>query len=235
MLDPREKVPSVLKISASDKPARPAKPQQQRAETPQETKKQRQNRKKAEEAKLQREAEEKERQVLLEQQRRTARIARGEPAKNGLQPSKAPANNAWASGRPEITPAANGLLDTYEPESAKPHGNTAPSNGAAPGGANGWANGLSEEEQVKMALEDTAWETVPKGKKQRKTKAAEEVTESPDTKPTIQEPVPVKSASVEEKVPAKKAENKSPLMSGFEALENIPTNSHPLDSEWGVV
>jgi len=231
MLDSRERVPSVLKISGSEKPARTGKPQQQRAETPQETKKQRQNRKKVEEAKQQREADEEERQVLLKQQRRTARIARGEPAKNGLQPTKAPATSAWASGNPikEAAPATNGqLLDTYEPEPAsKPQGSP---------GANGWANGLSEEEQLKMALEDTAWETVPKGKKQRKTKAAEEVTDVADTKPTPQEPAPVKQTPA----PAAKAENKAksenkPAFSGFEVLESIPDVSHPQDSEWGVV
>ncbi|KAF2271406.1 uncharacterized protein EI97DRAFT_446639 [Westerdykella ornata] len=221
MLAPGPAAPAVLKINPSEKPAKPSKPQQQRTETPHETKKQRQNRRKNEEAKLQREADEKKRQVLLENQRRTAREARGEPAKNGVLSSKTPATNAWASGRPASTVTAP-LLDTFEPEANS-------TSASSEAGANGqdWANGLSEEAQLKMALEDSAWETVPKGKKQRKPKAAEDSTSEKGTVSPPVEAVPVKRA------PAPKVENKVP-QSRYDLL-GAPDVAHPLDSDWGVV
>lgn len=235
MLESSSNAPSVLKINASDKSARSNKPQQQRSEVPQETKKQRQNRKKAEEAKQQREADEKARQALLEQQRRTARIARGEPAKNGLQSSKAPATNAWDTGRPAsvVEAAANSsgpLLDTFDPDASSgpsSGGGVTPSTSNL-GESHEWANGLSEEEQLRLALEDSAWETVPKGKKQRKTKAVEESGDDQNVKVSTQEVAPAK------KTPVQPTENKAPP-SRYEALEQAPDVGHPMDSDWGVV
>lgn len=184
MLDPRSTSPSVLSIKPTEKPARPAKNQTPKPEVAQESKKQRQNRKKVEEAKAAREEEEKQRKALEERQRRTAREARGEPAKNGLQQSKPPATNAWtevpsrgAVQAPKSAPAGQ-LLDTFETPSN--------STGAAPVSAptNGTAkttpsfNGLpSEEEQLRLAMEDSAWTTVPKGGKTKRKTVNEEIAE----------------------------------------------------------
>lgn len=242
MLENKGSGPSVLRINASDKPARPNKPQQPRAETPQETKKQRQNRQKNEEAKRQREEAEKERQVLLEKQRRTAREARGEPAKNGI-PAKAPATNAWASGRPagavESAATQGQLLDTFDPEAVSTTSSSeAATNGTAPtpdslANSNDWTSGLTEQQQLQMALEDSAWETVPKGKKTRKPKAAEDAAEETTETPVAREPAPVKEA------PAKKAATKAPevkkTQSSYSVLDDLADVGHPLDSDWGVV
>lgn len=230
---------NVLRINPSEKAAGANKPQKQRSEAPQETKKQRQNRKKKEEEKQQREADEKERQVLLEQQRRTAREARGEPAKNGLQSTKPPAKSAWASDRPAsevlAPPQQNGqLLDTFDPDVASPAGpNGAGANGTAHN-ANGMTGDLTEEDQVRMAMEETSWETVPKGKKQKKTKPAEEASEEETGAASPQEAVPVKQAPVKQ-APVKKTENKQPQsMSRYDVL-SAPDVRHPMDSDWSVV
>jgi hypothetical protein len=234
MLESQGNAPSVLKINASDKPARSNKPQQQRSDVPQETKKQRQNRKKAEEAKHQREADEKARQALLEQQRRTARIARGEPAKNGLQPSKPPASNAWDSGRPASVAVAAAtstgpLLDTFDPEVSSNTSSAGVTYGVSGlGEGHDWMTGLSEEEQLRLALEDSAWETVPKGKKQRKNKVVEEGGEDQNAKVTVQEAAPAN------KTPVRPVENKAPP-SRYDVLEKAPDVRHPMDSDWGVV
>ncbi|KAF1356714.1 hypothetical protein BDV97DRAFT_278952, partial [Delphinella strobiligena] len=160
MLEPTATGPSVLRLTESSRPAKANKQRQQTAAQEADTKKQRQNRKKVEERQAQREAEEKERLVLLEQQRRTAREARGEPAKNGVPASKPPAVSAWAvkaAARATQPPAqeitggsgsagTSGLLDTFD----KP----------------------SEEEQMRIATklseDESGWNTVPKGKKQKK-------------------------------------------------------------------
>ena len=91
-----------------------------------ETKKQRQNRKKTEEAKLAREEADRVQKAKLEQQRRTARESRGEPAKNGVSISHAPVSNPWkeqnAAREAQISAVGNTgapaqLLDTFETES----------------------------------------------------------------------------------------------------------------------
>ncbi|KAF2018629.1 hypothetical protein BU24DRAFT_101042 [Aaosphaeria arxii CBS 175.79] len=243
MLESRGPAPGVMSIKASEKPARQNK-SQPRPETPQETKKQRQNRKKVEEAKAQREADEKQRQILLEQQRRTAREARGEPAKNGLQQAQIPDSNAWTTVRsggssaPAVAPVAaaqnGGLLDTFEPETAP----SAAKKTKAKTSTNGpQYNGLpSEEEQVRMAMEDSAWTTVAKPKKTRKTKAADdEGSDSGVAQEAASVPAPV-SAPVA--APVKKAAVKpeAPRQSSRYGLLAEPTNQgHELDSDWPVV
>ncbi|PSN72811.1 hypothetical protein BS50DRAFT_582439 [Corynespora cassiicola Philippines] len=242
MLEPKAAAPAILKIGASEKPAREPKQQQKRAETPTETKKQRQNKKKAEEAKAQREADEKQRQALLEKQRRTAREARGEPARNGVQPAKAPASNAWTTvGSSGAAPASanNGqLLDTFEQDVAST-AKTSATNGTAPTSnslpASGqWQNLPSEEEQLRLAMEESAWTTVPKGKKQqRKVKTGDDTAEEGSDSGVPQEAAPVKAAPAP--VPAKKAENSKPA-SRFEVLSQpVPNVGHPLDSDWPVL
>ena len=195
MLGERSVSPAVMSIKPSEKPAKSVKAQTQKAEVATESKKQRQNRKKAEEAKAAREEEEKARKALEEKQRRVAREARGEPAKNGLGQSKPPASNAWTEVSSKASrgavqppkPAPTGqLLDTFEAPAQTATTTTAPTNGAAKASAP--LNNLpSEEEQMRLAMEDSAWTTVPKGgKTKRKTvneELAEELGNVTETKP----------------------------------------------------
>jgi hypothetical protein len=181
-----------MSIKPSEKPAKSVKAQTQKAEVATESKKQRQNRKKVEEAKAAREEEEKARKALEEKQRRVAREARGEPAKNGLGQSKPPASNPWTEvpSRGAVQPpkpASTGqLLDTFESPVQTATKTTAPTSGAAKTSTP--LNSLpSEEEQMRLAMEDSAWTTVPKGgKTKRKTvneELAEELTNVTETKP----------------------------------------------------
>lgn len=197
MLGERAVSPSIMTIKPSEKPAKSVKAQTQKAEVAQETKKQRQNRKKAEEAKAAREEEEKQRKALEEKQRRVAREARGEPAKNGLQQGKPPAENAWTEVKsrgavqpPKSAPTAQ-LLDTFEAPAAKaaPAATAAPTNGKNTNSAP--YNSLpSEEEQLRLAMEESAWTTVPKGGKTKRKTVNEEIAEErDDINPVKSQPV----------------------------------------------
>jgi len=182
MLGERAASPAVMSIKPSEKPARSVKGQTQKAEVVQETKKQRQNRKKVEEAKAAREEEEKARKALEEKQRRVAREARGEPAKNGLGQSKPPASNPWTEvpSRGAVQPpkaASSGqLLDTFEAPVQTATKTAAPTNGAAKTAAP-VSTLPSEEEQMRLAMEDSAWTTVPKGGKPKRKTVNEELAE----------------------------------------------------------
>ncbi|EUC44586.1 hypothetical protein COCMIDRAFT_97851 [Bipolaris oryzae ATCC 44560] len=197
MLGERSVSPSVVSIKPSEKPAKSVKAQTQKAEVAQETKKQRQNRKKAEEAKAAREEEEKQRKALEEKQRRTAREARGEPAKNGQQ-SKPPASNPWtevpsrgAVQPPKSAPTGQ-LLDTFEAPTPAPAATApAPTNGKNT--TSGPYNSLpSEEEQLRLAMEDSAWTTVPKGGKTKRKTVNEELAEERDDINTVKASQPAK-------------------------------------------
>jgi len=240
MLGAQSATPSVLSIKSADKPARATKAQAPKAEAPSDSKKARQNRKKVEEAKAAREAEEKQRQVLLEKQRRTAREARGESAKNGLQAVKAPADNAWTTvGARAVQPPAPAptgqLLDTFDAASTA-SSSDAPTNGTAPTpdsvSNSGHNNGLSEEEQVKMAMEDTsAWETVPKGKKQKKKTVG---IEEEDGSATPQAAQPVKPVHIEKIVRPAMSENKKPS-SRYQILQEEFTAGADNADDWPVM
>jgi len=111
MLEPSAAGPSVLRLTGTD--AVKAKQNKTKAPEVVESKKQRQNRKKAEAAKAAREEDEKERKGLLEQQRRTARIAEGRAAKDGSSFVAAQQGNAWtAQDEPSANPIP--LLDTFD-------------------------------------------------------------------------------------------------------------------------
>ncbi|KAF2637985.1 hypothetical protein P280DRAFT_482419 [Massarina eburnea CBS 473.64] len=235
MLEP-EAPKTVLKISGSEKAARSAKPQQQRTESQTESKKQRQRQKKNEEAKAAREAAEEERKRLLEQQRRTARESRGEPARNGLVGAQAPASNAWKSSAPAVqAPAGGQLLDTIDNVEVA-------TNGKAPKGTASYANLPSEEDQLRMAMEDSAWTTVPKGRKKAQKPTASEGSDSgahqepvpaPAPAPAVKPVKPVKPVAATP-VPAKKENTKT--ASRFDILsERFPDVSDPRDSDWPVV
>jgi hypothetical protein len=239
MLGARSGSPSVLSIKPSEKAARSAKAQAPKPEVAQETKKQRQNKKKVEEAKAAREEDEKERKALEERQRRTAREARGEPAKNGLGQSKPPASNAWtevpsrgAVQAPKSAPATQ-LLDTFEAPSAAADKTpaAAPTNGTKPTTPS--FNGLpSEEEQLRLAMEDSAWTTVPKAGKQKRKTVNEEIADEQAEAGIIQTQQPSKPARPAQ---AMKAENKAPS-SRYQILaeEFTPKTGDDAD-DWAVM
>jgi len=185
MLEAPAKGPSVLRLTepAHPQPERQQKPKKAAPEP--ETKKQRQNRQKTEEKKAGREEAEKERRVLMEKQRRIAREAEGRPAKNGLG-SMPPTANAWSqpteaavptSSHTAKSPNANGsLLDTFDESSSKSvmRSAVADNNDSAEDRKN-WDQDIpSEEEQMRMLseMDDDGWNTVQKGGKATKKKAA---------------------------------------------------------------
>lgn len=226
MLEPAAAGPSVLRLTGSDKPTKANQPRQSQAQE-QETKKQRQNRKKVEERRLQREAEEKERQVLLENQRRTAREARGEPAKNGIPVSKPPTSSAWAADIANrvtqapavaVTGESAPLLDTFEQSAS---------------------NGAFEEDQLRLAKQisqdDSGWNTVPKGKKQQKKKApvvGSEDSNTSDAGSVVNAPIEKAAPLPKVTAPAPKAAVAS--TNGFSSLydSGYDAGSHPDDSQW---
>lgn len=230
MLDPKI-VPNVLKIGASEKPARPPKPQQTKSETQKQTKKQAQNAKKREAEKAARAEAEVERKQLQEQQLRTARLARGE-APGARYQSSQPASNAWNNtAAPAASKPAGGLLlDTLEAPSSA----TSATNGTAPTSGSTYNNLPSEEDQIAAAMADSAWTEVPKGKK-KKTKAEAAVGEGSDSgigSETAYAPVKATPA------PAPKKENKKETkpISRYEVLSQpINSFSDPRDSDWPVV
>ena len=180
MLEAPAPGPSILRVTAPATSAQPKKVKSQPTGEVQETKKQRQNRKKNELSKQAREEEEKARKIREEQQRRTARIAEGRAAKDGsaFMAAKNPSTSAWTAptamnGRKHIDAPVD-LLETYEPSSSN-------SASAVPAEAlyseseqvgSDWQKLLptlpSEEEQMRIAIEDSDnWETV-KSKEKRK-------------------------------------------------------------------
>ncbi|KNG51249.1 hypothetical protein DDE82_007445 [Stemphylium lycopersici] len=235
MLGERAASPAVMNIKPSEKPAKSVKAQTQKAEVAQETKKQRQNRKKVEEAKAAREEEEKARKALEEKQRRVAREARGEPAKNGLQQSKPPASNAWtevpsrgAVQPPKAAPTGQ-LLDTFDASATAP-ATKAPTNGKTSTSAP--YNGLpSEEEQLRLAMEDSAWTTVPKGGKPKRKTVNEELAEERDEVTTTKAPQSAKPVRPTEII----KENKNPS-SRYQILaeEFNPKTGDEID-DWAVM
>ncbi|KAI0171938.1 hypothetical protein GGR52DRAFT_447948 [Hypoxylon sp. FL1284] len=177
MLEPAPAGPSVLRLTEVDSVKKP-KERKQKAPEVVESKKQRQNRKKAEAAKAAREQDEKERKVLMEQQRRTARIAEGRAAKDGSA-FMANTRNAWndksANGDSTVQP-----LDTFEQqpktEAAKP---SAPGAPVTKEKSDPWVSGMpSEEEQMELLRQEDSWSEV-KTKKKGKKKDSSAETQAP--------------------------------------------------------
>lgn len=224
MLEPAAAGPSVIRLTGSSKPTKTNQSRQAPVQQ-EETKKQRQNRKKVEERRLEREAEEKERQVLLETQRRTAREARGEPAKNGI-PSQAPTSSAWAADVAKrvvqapavaVTGESAPLLDTFDQSAS------------------------NEEEQLRLAKQisqdDSGWNTVPKGKKQQKKKApvvGSEDSNTSDAGSVINAPIEKAAPLPKVTAPAPKAAVSS--TNGYSSLydSGYDAGSHPDDSQWAA-
>lgn len=239
---------SVLRLIGEEKPQK-SKPQQPSVET--ETKKQRQNRRKVEEKKALLQEQEKERQQLLEKQRRTAREARGEPAKNGLSGSVAPSMNAWSKpvqhsdlAEPLNDLTKQPLLDTFEHETTSTGSGKGQTNESPTPVSSVDDYGLpSEETQMEMIQEMNGWNEVPKTRRNKK-KTPTPV--SPPTKPGVKE---TKQKSYEavstsdliggpQGTTATSGAHK-PRFNGFAALEaatniDLGTQSHPDDSEWPV-
>lgn len=222
MLEPASAGPSVIRLTGSSKPTKANQPRQTPVQQ-EETKKQRQNRKKVEERRLEREAEEKDRQTLLETQRRTAREARGEPAKNGIPVSQPPpTSSSWAADvakrvvqAPAVAVSGESapLLDTFD----------------------------HEEDQLRLAKQisqdDSGWNTVPKGKKQQKKKAPVVGSEDSNTSDAgsvvnapIEKPAPLPKVTA----PAPKAAASS--TNGYSSLydSGYDAGSHPDDSQWAA-
>jgi hypothetical protein len=245
MLEAPAPGPAVLRLTEPVNPAPNKKPQQKQSAAPvQESKKQRQNRRKAEERKLQREEDEKERRVLLEKQLRTAREARGEPAKNGMQAAKAPTSNAWTTvggskkAAPQQASATTSapLLDTFDQDS-NTSGSNAPASGASATtmGTN-YAELPSEEEQTRWALADSGWSTVPAGRRGRK-KTANSSTgpdgaESSDAGQSHSE-----RTEVENTAPSVIPKKPSPAVdtNTIGGPSIFDPAGHPNDSDWAVV
>lgn len=224
MLEPAAAGPSVLRLTGSNKPAKANQPRQAPVQQ-EETKKQRQNRQKVEARRLEREAEEKERQTLLETQRRTAREARGEPAKNGI-PSQAPTSSAWAADIAKrvvqapavaVTGESAPLLDTFDQSAS------------------------NEEEQLRLAKQisqdDSGWATVPKGKKQQKKKApviGSEDSNTSDAGSVVNAPIEKPAPLPKVTAPAPKAAVSS--TNGYSSLydSGYDAGSHPDDSQWAA-
>lgn len=169
MLEAPAAGPSVIRITGEEQ-----KKKQKAPKVPEvkESKKQRQNRRKVEEKAAQREADEKQRQILLENQRRSAREARGEPAKNGLGVANAPSNSAWKSGAstsngatsaPSLQTNGTQLLDTFDHDAVSvSSSNDGPATDATTPATAASTNGdiPTEEAQIQMLAEMSGWSEV---------------------------------------------------------------------------
>ncbi|KAL9063562.1 MAG: hypothetical protein Q9157_008178 [Trypethelium eluteriae] len=259
MLEASSPGPSSLRLTAPTQP-KSAKQQRKQASTQvQETQKQRQNRQKAEVKKLEREEQEKARRILEEKQRRTAREARGEPAKNGVVSARAPASNAWNQGAPSgpvqasipsdfpnDTTQDNQLLDTFDQDTttstASSSGRAASPNSNTTAGTN-WDGPLpSEEEQLRIINEndDASWSTVPSGKKNKK-KAAPTLDGDATNQAGDGASFPAPAVAKPNKEIRKEAKPASTggSRAGFSVLDNVSewanSSPHPGDSDWSVV
>lgn len=201
MLEPSRGGPSILNITPSQKPERPKTNQQQKLVQEQETKKQRQNRKKKEERQAQQQEIEQQRKKMEDAQRRTAREARGEPAKNGIMSANASATNPWTGANHTNSapkPLTTGpLLDTFTPDNVSTSSSNVPHSAASNStGDMHWEEGLpDEDEQLRRIMEqdESAWHTVPvggkRGKKKQSATPGADTTETeysePEAKPNL--------------------------------------------------
>jgi hypothetical protein len=232
MLEPVASGPSVLRLTSTDSVKKP-KDKKAKAAEPVETKKQRQNRKKAEAAKAAREEEEKERKVKMEQQRRTARVAEGRPAKDGS--GFVATQNAWNSSPANDSPPTQ-LLDTFEqqpkPEPTKTP-TPAPAAPAKKATSDPWSGLPSEEEQLEMIRQEDSWNEVKTKKKGKRKDSATEA-----SAPSIQ-PANGNSAATATAVSKPVNGSKKPILasssSSFAALtpEEGGDDDEP-EQEWDV-
>jgi len=245
MLEPSAPGPSVMRITGEQKAKKQSAP---RVEAAEETKKQRQNKRKVEEARIAREEDERVRQGLLEKQRKAAREARGEPAKNGLTSSTAPASSAWSESIKPSAQASNGsagqsqpLLDTFDQDAVSTSSsNDAATNVTTPATvASATADLPSEEAQLEMLNEMNGWNEVSTSKKGKKKGQATEASAieqpaAPAAKENKNSTYGAVSTSelVKGPAPSKPAAARStPSTNGYAALETRE-RVHPEDDEW---
>ncbi|KAI0404463.1 hypothetical protein F4802DRAFT_230411 [Xylaria palmicola] len=244
MLEPVTPGPSVLRLTSTDSVKTPNQ-RKPKASEPTETKKQRQNRKKAEAAKAAREEEEKERKIKMEQQRRTARIAEGRPAKDGS--TLTTAQNAW-NAQSSSDNATVELLDTFERD-PKPKQQTKPEQQPKPeptktvtsssslppsGTKDAWTGLPSEEEQLELLRQEDSWSEVKTKKKGKKKDAAVEDF-TPSTQPANSSSAAAGTASSRPTSGAKKPIITS-SSSSFAALtpEEVDDDNDMPEEEWDV-
>lgn len=232
MLEPAASGPSVLRLTSPTNPAPQRAPRPQKEFETAETKRQRQNKKKNEDRKALQQEQERDRQAKLEAQRRTAREARGEPAKNGLQSAKAPSSSAWdASKQTSAAPAVQPLLDTFDRAEKPAVGNAQAS--VVPTTVNGAQNGMSEHDALQAATkaseDESGWATVGT----KKSKKGHNRTGSDAPSETRANPAP--EVVVPPKVVKQAQPQKPKVTNGFASLDTgIDAGSHPDDSEWGA-
>ena len=230
MLEPTSPGPSTLRLTAPAKAQKEKAARQPKGEVV-ESKKARQNRLKKEQQRLQREGEEAARKVLEEKQRRAAREARGEPAKNGIAVSQPPTSNAWTASKSaqpatEDTASANNgtpLLDTFDAESSASSNGAEPSTAATSTTGTETAHpehdGHSEEEQMAMAMkqseDESGWTTVAVPKKQQKKKPASDGETNGVSTPVEPMPTPKPKAVAPASKPVLNGKPK-----GFQALRD---------------
>lgn len=210
MLEPGAKAPSSLRVTPKEeKPAavredgwatvakskKEPNKQPTSAAVETESKKQRQNKKKNDEQKARNEEAERIRQSMLEEQRRTARVARGEAAKDGSKQT-AQAINRWnerelnggAVQAPTVPAPVPAMLDTYDQDgasTASSKDNAATWSPVSNSTANtNWGEGLPDErEQARILAEqdDSTWNTVTDKKKNRRKQPKVDAEEAPTT------------------------------------------------------
>ncbi|RFU30011.1 hypothetical protein B7463_g6313, partial [Scytalidium lignicola] len=231
MLEAPAQGPAILRVTESAGPARP-KEKARAAFDPVETKKQRQNRKKAELNKQIREQEEKERKILMEKQRRTAREAEGRAAKDGsaFLASNPPSTSAWvapsgSTQRPKTAEVKQiDLLDTYEPSTKQPASDVpleATYSESELVGSD-WQKSLpSEEEQMRIAVEDTNWNVVKGKERGRKKKGADQ--------DTTDKPSPAGGQDSTKARPA--SERSGPGQKWTTTLVHVESNGEVVESE----
>lgn len=228
MLESPSAGPSVLRLTDTDKVK--AKPKKEKAPAVVETKKQRQNRLKNEQKKLEREQDEIERKKLEEAQRRRAREARGQAAKDGSTFTNN--SNAWtAKTNGDSTPKTVQPLDTFDdlvPAANTPKPST-PQPAATKQPSDSWASSLpSEEEQIAQVMDDSsAWSEVTNKKTKKGKRSDEAVAEKPLSALT---PAPVSQAPVH----VNKSKPALSSHSSFAALTPEETADDEVEEEWEV-
>jgi hypothetical protein len=248
MLEAPAPGPSVLRLTEPKVPQRPSAPKPSKSTQEQETKKQRQRKAANEARKAEREEAERQRRVLMEKQMRTAREARGEPAKNGVP--VAPSSNAWSRANNTIGGGVSSsdstpgkvlpLLDTFESSTAGESGNSAKHTQTGVDTKSKLAdlNWPSEEDQMRMLDEmegSGSWQMV-NGKKRKKVDSA--IGESPKTGDTTSGDVGNSSTQSESAAKDVTGKEEKSASSGKEKKEKyLPYEHtpHPDNSDWAVV
>ncbi|KAK3397789.1 hypothetical protein B0T20DRAFT_453845 [Sordaria brevicollis] len=240
MLEPTTAGPSVLRLTDTDK-VKQKKAKKEKPMEKVETKKQRQNRKKAEAEKAAREEAEKARQVLLEKQRREARIAEGRAAKDGsaFMAAQAAASSAWTGNGAKSSSSSdsgaenNGFvsvepLDTF---SSKTPAAAAPAKAPEAKKPETWVSSIpTEEEQMQLLRDEEAWNTVQTKKSKSKKNKASATDSANESESAVAKPQEVASAPVSTRPQAVNGNKSSKIVyqqSSFAALSPKEEEDEP--------